>query len=39
MENGNYKVSLRIAVTDNAHLYVVIQKLAKLSGVVKVSKA
>lgn len=39
MENGNYKVSLRIAVTDNAHLYVVIQKLAKLIGVVKVSKA
>ena len=39
MENGNYKVSLRIAVTDNAHLYVVIQKVAKLSGVVKVSKA
>ena len=39
MENGNYKVSLRIAVTDNAQLYVVIQKLAKLSGVVKVSKA
>ena len=39
MENGNYKVSLRIAVTDNAHLYVVIQKLAKLSSVVKVSKA
>lgn len=39
MENGNYKVSLRISVTDNAHLYVVIQKLAKLSGVVKVSKA
>ena len=39
MENGNYKVSLRIAVTDNAHLYVVIQKLAKLRGVVKVSKA
>ena len=39
MENGNYKVSLRISVTDNAHLYVVIQKLAKLSRVVKVSKA
>lgn len=38
MDNGNYKVSLRISVTDNAHLYVVIQRLTKLNGVVKVSK-
>ena len=38
IENGNYQVKLQISVTDNAHLYVVIQRLTKLSGVVKVDK-
>lgn len=38
-EAGHYQVNIRISVTDNAHLYVVIQNLAKLSGVVKVTKA
>ncbi|WP_294087128.1 RelA/SpoT family protein [uncultured Actinobacillus sp.] len=37
-ENGNYQVKLQISVTDNAHLYVVIQRLMKLNGVVKVTK-
>lgn len=36
---GNYQVKMRIAVTDNAHLYVVIQKLTKVNGVVRVTKA
>ena len=38
IENGNYQVKLQVSVTDNAHLYVVIQRLTKLSGVVKVDK-
>ena len=37
-DNGNYQVKLQISVTDNAHLYVVIQRLMKLNGVVKVTK-
>lgn len=37
-ENGNYQVKLQVSVTDSAHLYVVIQRLAKLSGVVRVEK-
>ncbi|EFL78635.1 RelA/SpoT family protein [Actinobacillus pleuropneumoniae] len=36
---GNYQVKMRISVTDNAHLYVVIQKLTKVNGVVRVTKA
>ncbi|VEI47789.1 guanosine-3',5'-bis(diphosphate) 3'-pyrophosphohydrolase [Actinobacillus equuli] len=36
---GNYQVKMRISVTDNAHLYVVIQKLTKVNGVIRVTKA
>ncbi|WGE31528.1 RelA/SpoT family protein [Actinobacillus genomosp. 2] len=36
---GNYQVKMRISVTDNAHLYVVIQKLTKVNGVVRVAKS
>lgn len=35
---GNYQVDMKITVTDNAHLYVVIQKLTKLNGVLHVSR-
>ncbi len=38
MDNGNYLVQMRITVSDNAHLYVVLQRLAKLSGVLKVGR-
>lgn len=38
-DRGNYQVKMRISVTDNAHLYVVIQKLTKVNGVIRVTKA
>ena len=38
-DKGNYSVKMGISVTDNAHLYVVIQKLTRVNGVINVIKS
>ncbi|AKO45963.1 RelA/SpoT family protein [[Haemophilus] ducreyi] len=37
-DKGNYQVKMRISVTDKTHLYVVIQKLIRVRGVIRVAK-